>query len=486
MPDFTVYQPPGVYVEEDVSALVNIIGVRPSVVAIAGPAIGYRTATETIVFTSDTILLKNLGIDQGTVVVTAQDGTPYIDPDDYTLLEEAGEDGLIGTVPDNTTSVVRDTGGAIAANETVFVSYQYTDINYYEPLRVFDFDDVQAAYGPPVDRDTGEVISPLSFAANFAFENGANVLLLVATTGDAGATVTRDELTAAYAKTINILDVDLVVPLPVGIAGDDLDPGDTTGVGTDLRGHITSMVNSGIFRMGLLGYDLVVDVDPIDLAAAVASSRVVLAYPNRVRYSHGLSNTTHEISGYYLAAAYAGRMAGLVVQNPLTKKQIVGLSGFPATVMSSMTNANKNAWSQAGVAVTELTRDSRMVVRHGVTTDPTNIYTREASLVRARDNLVTTMQQTVENAGLIGTWIDEESPGRVKSVVAGVLEASVDSGLIAAYNDLKARQLTSDPSVIEVKFQYKPAYPLNYIVISFSINTQTGETTILEQTLEGV
>jgi hypothetical protein len=66
-------------------------------------------------------------------------------------------------------------------------------------------------------------------------------------------------------------------------------------------------------------------------------------------------------------------------------------------------------------------------------------------------------------------------------VVAGALEAAVDSGIIYAYNDLKARQLTSDPSVIEVKFQYRPSYPLNYIVIKFSINTETGEVITTEE-----
>ena len=34
--------------------------------------------------------------------------------------------------------------------------------------------------------------------------------------------------------------------------------------------------------------------------------------------------------------------------------------------------------------------------------------------------------------------------------------------------------------MLEAKFQYKPSYPLNYIVISFSINTTTGDTAITE------
>jgi hypothetical protein len=43
-------------------------------------------------------------------------------------------------------------------------------------------------------------------------------------------------------------------------------------------------------------------------------------------------------------------------------------------------------------------------------------------------------------------------------------------------HDLAVRQTSStDPTVVEVKFAYKPAYPLNYIVISFSIDMSTGD-----------
>jgi len=95
------------------------------------------------------------------------------------------------------------------------------------------------------------------------------------------------------------------------------------------------------------------------------------------------------------------------------------------------------------------------------------------------------MEEAVEGPGMVGLGTDEDTPCRVKSAVTAVLGASVLSNLIVGYGNLKPRQLSSGPSVIEVKFRYRPAYPLNYIVISFSINTQTGETTILDQTLEG-
>lgn len=471
MPDFTTYQAPGVFVEEDLTALVNVIGIEPAVVAIVGPGRGFQLATETVSFAdgNDVDLLQTL-VDESTVVVTAADGTVYDITDDYTLATASG-----------VTTITWVSGGDIPAGGTVFVAYQYTPPDYYSPLRVRDFDDATAAFGPPIDLTTGEIFSPLTFAARVAFQHGARELVLVATPGDLATPVTLQELEDAYGLLLSVFDVDLIVPLPVGITGTEAAPGDTQTVGTDLRQHLLEAADDGLFRMGILGYESTVTISPTTTASAISSSRVVLAWPSILRYYHGFTNTTIDVSGYYLAAAYAGRLASLPVQTPLTHKRVDGFAGFTAATLQEMTNATKNAWSSGGVAVTERTRDNIMRVRHGVTTDRTNINTREISLVRAKDALIDLVKGTVDAAELVGSWIEEETPGRVKGVVAGALEAAVDTGVIVEYNNLKARQLTSDPSVIEVKFQYKPAYPLNYIVIKFSINTETGQVTTEEE-----
>jgi hypothetical protein len=77
-------------------------------------------------------------------------------------------------------------------------------------------------------------------------------------------------------------------------------------------------------------------------------------------------------------------------------------------------------------------------------------------------------------AGLIGSFIESTTPLRVKSVVQGVLEASKSSRLINDYRDLKARLRPGDPQVLEVRFQYLPSWPLNYIDIIFNIDTASG------------
>jgi hypothetical protein len=392
----------------------------------------------------------------------------------------AGADSHIGTKPDNTATIARVLGGDITDGEVVYVSYRYTDADFYAPLAVTDFETVKDAFGPPLDIDTGAILSPLSFAAKIAMENGARRLVLVPTESASADATTRTELQEALALLTSDRDVNIVVPLPVGISGSTASPGDTANVGTDLRSHVIEASNEGNYRVGILGLDKGATVDPLTSVTSFRSPRMVMAYPNRLHYYHGFRNLTTEVSGYYLAAAYAGRLASQPVQTPLTKKEIDGFSGFPADLLQTMTMTRKNALSDGGVAVTEFARSSgnRMVVRHGTTTDRTNVQTRELSLVRAKDALVNLLYETIDSSGLIGGYITEDTPAAITAVMTGVLESAKQNDVIVDYTGLAIRQRTVDPSVMEVKFAYRPAYPLNYIVVSFSIDTSTGQTTI--------
>lgn len=482
MPDFTTsYKPPGVYVEEEITPLVSVVGNRPAVVGIVGPSVGYREHTEDVVLTGTAaVTLTKLGVNilEG-FEVAAADGTVY-PGSAYTLTAAGGADADIATTTDNTTTIARN-GTTIPDGATVYLRYRYADENFHSPFRAQDYDDVKDAFGEPLNLATGEIISPLSMAAKVAFENGANEVVLVSTTGDADA-ATRSELQVALAKLNAVSDVSLVVSLPVAVTGTPSAIGDTVNVGTDLRTHVENAADDGNFRLGIIGWEKDVTVDPLVAAAAFDSQRVVFAWPNKLDYYNGFTNTTIEVAGYYLAAAYAGRFAAMPVQMPLTKKNIRGFAGIPASVLQDMTKAQMNTWSEGGIAVTEISQLGTMQVRHGTTTDRSTVNTREASLVRARDTLVNLIQRTTENAGVIGTPIDETTPIRVKGIVQGALETAVLTDVIVSYQDLKARQRTSNPTVIEVKFQYIPAYPLNYIVIAFSINALTGESDIIDLT----
>lgn len=483
MPDFTTsYNPPGVYVQEDsTSALVANVGVGPTVVALVGPSVGYRSATEAVTLSGIApVTLANAGIygpaasgpNAGTFVVSAADGTVY-PASEYTVTAVAGPDGIANS-EDDTYTLERTAGSDIPDGAAVYVRYRYTDAAYYSAKRLRDFDDVKDNFGLPFDLATGEIISPLALAAQIALENGAVDLVLVPTR-DSGGVATRAGLSDAYNEVNAFFDVNVVVPVTEGLTGTTLAPGDTTNVANDLRAFIDASSGEGDYRVGILGYDKAVAINPATVAAAVASQRIVLAWPNRLSYYIGPLNRSIEVGGSYLAAAYAGRLATLGPSIPLTKKTIRGFAGIPSSLMSTMSTTQKNTWSAAGVAVTEVTRNGSLSVRHGTTTNPSNLSTRELSVVRARDALIALIQDTMDRASLIGTPIDDLTPANIKGVVQGVLETAKTAKIIVDYFPPKVRQQSIDPSVIEVKFEYRPANPLNYIVIAFAVNVQTGE-----------
>lgn len=469
MPEL-VYTPPGVYVDENASPVPNIgtvVAIPPSRVAIVGPSIGYRTRTETIVAGATPVTLSETGVDTDTVTVTSLDGVVYAVTTDYTLNEtgDVAEDAI--------TTFSRAGGGAISVDSVVYVSYRYTDSEFYLPYYTTDWDEIQSRYGAALDA-AGAISSPLSLAAKIVMEQGAREIILVPTKGSTPSVVNAAQLSAALATLSAREDVGIVVPLPVGITGTDGAPGETTTVCTDLRLHVENCSSDGNFRIGVIGLEKSAVRQHDSLATQISSRRVMLAFPNVMNWYNGYTNLVAEISGYYLAAAYAGRLAALPAQMPLTKKSLASFGSIPARVFNSMTQAFKNNLSGSGVAVTEQQADGRLTVRHGVSTDMTNILTREVSVTRAKDTLLRMVDQGLDRSGAVGEPLTLNSPVEIRGIMEGVLTQAVAVGLIIAFSNLAVRPSAADPTILEVKFAYDPAYPLNKINVSFSINTQTG------------
>lgn len=472
---FTTYQPPGVYTTEERSITPSQVGIAPAVVAIVGPSVGYRVNTEAVVLAGSALSrLSKLGIDPDSIVVVKADGTTAVVDDDYEIT--TGESTDVDSDTDNTTDIARPGGTTIGDGETVVVSYNYTDASYFEPLRVTSNDQVAAAFGAPLDRTTGAILSPLSFAAKFAFDNGASRVVLLAVPGSA-TSVTTEDLVLGYAKLLAQTDVTVIVPLPVGIVGDDNDPGDIPTVCSNLAAHINEAVSDNARRIGVLGVEAAASLSPTAIAAEASLDRIVLVHPNRMNYYNSFLSATVEVSGYYHAAAWAGRLASLPVQFPMTRKQIRGFTGIAGAVLAGMTKATKDAWSKNGVAVTEPSDRNGLVCRHGTSTDPTDLFSREISLTRAKDAMVKSIRDNLEGSGLIGSPIVEETPILLRAQIVGSLEMMASQDVIVGYGGVSVQQVSLDPSVMEVRFQYRPSYPLNYISIVFSIDTTTGNVT---------
>lgn len=472
LPNFSQFVNPGVYWQQTATAAVGVFGGQPTVVALVGPGIGYRTFSDTVTLTGTTAdALSQLGINTGSVVVTSTDGSiTYILGTDYTITTTASTDG---NSLDTTNTIVRVGGGGITSGTTVVVSYQYTSGDYYTPVLCNNYGTVEALFGKAINSTTGAIVSPLSFAAQFAFSNGCNSLVLVACQTSSG-NATRAFLQAAYTKLAAVDTVDIVVPLPVGLTGTSGSPGDIINVGQDLDAFVNTQSNSALFQIGIIGYETTETVNPDTIAQAVNDQRTIEAWPNQMSYYNGFTNTTQTIAGYYLAAAYAGIFSKNPVQQGLTKQIINGFSGIPPLVFATMTVAYKNQLSAAGVAVAEIVHGGTLQVRYGTTTQPATVYTREASLVRCQDFMIDTLVQTITNAGLIGTPITDNTSAIISGLSTGALNALVNQGVIRKFDGVTCTEQSANPTIMEVTFAYVPSYPLNYITIVFSIDTSTG------------
>src|SRR5690606_12166436 len=96
-------------------------------------------------------------------------------------------------------------------------------------------------------------------------------------------------------------------------------------------------------------------------------------------------------------------------------------------------------------------------------------------LVRIGDAVHQTVQGSLENSNLIGSPIDADMVIRIQGVIQGALEQMRISNTIVSWTGLSVQQQSVDPSVVEARFAYRPAVPLNYIVVSYTVDLNTGE-----------
>lgn len=488
--DFTRYQVPGVYVQDISDPIITGGGLPPSLICIVGPARGYQTAVESlIVFEEEGVRLRNQG-----VVTVEQSGPPVVEAPvvtltDGTLIEE-GVDYLFtteaGDFPGTSVTYVsvHEDSTALNDGDGIVIQYNYINSEYFRPRTIEAFSTAVNLYGRPLldeepdnPNDT-HVDSPLTLGIQLAFQNDATEVLAVPLNPSDGDLRTQFE--EAYQKIKADYRANIVVP----VFPDDLTvtsgsvAGLTQTLAQDLRSHCVTASNDGYKRTGFMGLPVNFDEGDVNveaLAQNISSERVSLVYPNRMKMFSTPVMKTIEVSSCYLAAALGGRLASLPINTGLTRQIVAGFTGINSSLKEEMTHSFKNNLSSNGVLVLEQDRLNRLIVRHGLTTDMTSLSSREISLVRIADGVHVGMQIGVENAGLIGQPIDAEMVIKVQGTVQTNLEQLRMAEVIVDWGALTARQQSIDPSVIEVQFAYRPAIPLNYILISYRVDLNTGE-----------
>jgi len=347
------------------------------------------------------------------------------------------------------------------------VTYLYTETDYFEPTVFYDYDDVRAQYGEPFSKVTGQVISELTLGAKFAFLNGAFQVIGVAVDAAIPGSPTVDEYTIALKKLEDQALVSVVVPC-TGLSDLHLKVSD----------HINAQSGARFERRAILGRDGT--VGPISSATrivnakSITNERVLLVSPSTFQYYSPEINNSVKLGGQFMAASLAGQTVRRSSAQPLTHKNIAGWTD----VVDVQTEGEKNLETQSGLCVVEKTRRQLIRVRHGVTTDPTDILTREWSIIGQQDSMTYRVRDYLESANLIGQPIYPYTLVNVKSSAEAALQSLIRDGLLVDYTGLKVRQLLTNPDVIEISYSWLPAFPLNYIVVRFGVSLTSGDITV--------
>ncbi len=204
------------------------------------------------------------------------------------------------------------TSGTIADGQQVTIAYNYADITYYQPQVFTDFNSLVNAYGVPLlsaapsSPNASQVANPLSFAAQVAFANGANVIIATALNPSDGNL--EQQFLAAYAKIATTYSAAIVVPV---FTDDMTAPSGTVEVfsealANDLARACVNASAAGYTRIGFFGLPRNYNegnISPASFAQSLSQKRVVLAYPEIVQVFNGQTNQVFNASACYLTVA---------------------------------------------------------------------------------------------------------------------------------------------------------------------------------------
>jgi hypothetical protein len=453
-------------------------------------------------------------IDPGDVTVTGNSGGPY------TLTfggqyanqnlpnVEADTTALNGTSPSYTIhtitqggvlgTVKREGAGSIPEGATVTVVYKYLPENYFQATRVDSQGLLEELYGPALNAD-GSINSPVSFAGQAVLENGARTVVVQPLfrlqddqdENSLRVTPTGSELEDAITweqsfRSLRIYeDINVVIPV-VGQTG-TLSDAEFLSIAQKLQAHIDFMHTEQQYMIGILGEDSSVDSARASAetlrshAEALRSAyngrlaeNIVWVSPAHFTRINPSSNVEIHVGGQYVAAAIGGMLAARRVSDSLTRDRVIGFE----RVVDTRTKTDRNADAASGLTVIE--QIGRAIqVRHGITLSNEGVHKREINVVRGKHLMIESIRTTLEEQ-IIGKIIaDEDAPIIVASTVDAVLERLQRGGDIVGYTSSQARTLVTEPTTVEVRFSYRPAFPLNYINVIFSLDVTTGTVEVI-------
>ena len=490
------YRPPGVSVDEIVTPQISSLLSAPALVALVGPTQGYQTRTDQFVI-SGTSAIPLPGLPAGAVLFDATvsvknalnpsagatDGSGYTVTTDFTISTVNG-------------TITRVGAGAIPDNTLINVTYRYVVSDYYQPFRLYDLASVESRYGSALNAAGTAINSHLSYAAALAFENGAASVVCQPlfsrtvvgdpTTAPVAPTTTSWAASTTWSDTLYVLrdieDINVIVPV-VGQSMANITDAVQLSIAQAVQDHLFFMQNQDQYIISIVGEDSSTDISKATKTTiqshattlrgrygGILAEQQVLINTSRFTRALPAFGGTIAVGGQYVAAAVAGMLASRPTSSTLTRKVISGFVGLT----DPRDSADKNSDAANGLMVIEQ-KGQNLFVRHAITTDITGSARRELSVVRAKHRVVESVKDTIDRQ-LIGNLIaDDNATSVVRGTIIAVLEGLKSEKDIVDYTGVQARFVSLDPTTIQVRFSYRPAFPVNYINIEFSLDLSTGQ-----------
>ena len=493
------YQVPGVYVTQSTNNAITSVSPTTLTVAIVADQATPGTTTDQFI-----VSVPASGLAVGTLSVPtvniSSTGT-YASYSGYTVTWASGSATVTGTYGTHftisTTSGISTFAlgsGSAATLPSGNVSVQYGH-NWGAYGTFTNQNAVVNAIGPAVSGTT--IVNPAVLASQFVFQNGANVVKIVPVARVASGTTAANSdwnntLTVASSNSnpiyLSNTPADVIVPLHSLAYNGAIITSGTNSVAASISSFINTQASGGVYQRAFTGTDgtsVSVTLSGMQaLASGFNSQRISFCYPPAVNFnpglntSTGLSNATFNIPGYYVAAALAGLFVGQQpdVSTPITNKQVIGFNDIPNQI--NLIDA-QTSYLPNGILVVRKKNDNNFWVLHGLTTNtPANggtWLTQEISISAIGDRLTQLIRNDLVNSYLVGGPLTKNTSAAVLATVQATLTNALSSGLIQAYQNLSFTINPATPTTINVTFQYAPTYPINYIQVNVSLNTQTGQ-----------
>lgn len=364
-------------------------------------------------------------------------------------------------------------------NDVYYITYKYAK-NDFSPKLFDDFDQIKEEYGLYSIATTGQVTNPVTLAAEIAFNNGAQEVVVCQTESNTKHSFMKaiDRLGELYNGIDNI---DIIVPLT-----SDWE------VVKYLSNHVTKFSGEdyNMYRMGYVSADKNEPTDSeaydylgnglgsIQKSQLLNNERMVYVVPGNVNKTvinpiTGYSSTK-SLPGYFGAVAVAALSMRNDLSEPLTNKQIYGIDSLGKLYKDI--EANKLA--AAGCLVLKQERDV-IKVRHGITTHYefetfNDIHSNEITFIQIKDSVIAQVRQEL-GKNYVGNKLKPSMVNDVEYAITQLLNTMITNETILGYEGLSVKRDIDNPMQINIIFYIEAVYPLNFIEIKFGFSTTISE-----------